>query len=110
MNVQILIAIVIILIAVTIGIVTFIKCPTELKVKNVKEWLKWAVTQAEKELGSGTGQLKLHKVYSMALQQFPWIAKIISFETFSTWVDEALDWMKEQLSKNNATKNYIENK
>ena len=29
---------------------------------NVKEWLLWAVTQAEQYLGSGTGALKLRYV------------------------------------------------
>ena len=36
--------------------------------EKVKEWLKWAVTTVEKELGTKTGQLKLRKVYDMFIQ------------------------------------------
>ena len=78
-----------------------------MKIENVKEWLKWAVTIAEKELGSGTGQLKLRQVYNMAVDRFPWIIKLISFETFSHWVDDALQWMNNQLANNVAVSNFI---
>lgn len=60
------------------------------------------MTEAEKELGSGTGQLKLRQVYDLFLQRFPAIAKRISFETFSYWVDRALIDMREMLNKNKA--------
>lgn len=67
---------------------------------KVKEWLKWAVCVAEEELGSGTGQLKLHMVYDMFIEKFPAIASILPFSIFSKWVDLALDWMRDQLDKN----------
>lgn len=38
---------------------------------NVKEWLLLAVTEAEKALGSGTGQLKLRQTYQMFVKTFP---------------------------------------
>lgn len=67
---------------------------------NAKEWLKWAVAEAEKALGSGTGQLKLHMVYDMFVEQFSWVSTFVSFDTFSIWVDEALVWLNKQLSEN----------
>lgn len=82
--------------------------PTATQIANIKEWLKWAVTEAEKELGSGTGQLKLRMVYDMAVANFDWIAKYVSFETFSTWVDDALEWLKTQLESNNSLKMMVE--
>lgn len=82
------------------SVIFFIKEPKETKLKNLKEWLKWAVVQAEKELGSGTGALKLRMVYDMAIQKYPWLINYISFDTFSNWVDEALDWMRKQLETN----------
>lgn len=88
-------------------IVGFIKLPNEKKIENLKEWLKWAVVIAEKELGSGTGQLKLREVYNMAVAQFPWIVSFITFEIFSQYVDEALEWMKQQLESNGAIATYI---
>ena len=39
----------------------FLKMPTSEQRERVKEWLLWAVTQAEAELGSGTGKLKLRQ-------------------------------------------------
>lgn len=89
-------------------VVYFFKLPSEKQIANVKEWLKWAVTEAEKELGSGTGQLKLRFVYDMAVDKFPWILNLVSFDTFSGWVDEALEWMKVQLSKNAAISSFID--
>lgn len=68
---------------------------------KVKEWLKLAVTFAEKELGSGTGQLKLREVYDWFLDMFPVFSKIVPFSIFSKWVDLALEWMREQLANNN---------
>ena len=80
----------------------FVGLPTGQQIANFKEWLKWAVTEAEKELGSGTGQLKLRMVYNMAVDKFPWIAKLVTFEMFATWVDEALIWLNNQLESNKA--------
>lgn len=67
---------------------------------KAKEWLKWAVCYAEEQLGSGTGQLKLRMVYDMFVEKFPALASILPFSIFSKWVDLALEWMREQLEKN----------
>lgn len=80
----------------------FIALPSEAQLGKVREWLLWAVTQAETELGSGTGQLKLRKVYDMFVQRFSWIAKLISFERFSDMVDDALVEMRNMLEQNAA--------
>ena len=88
-------------------VITFAKKPSAEKIKDVKEWLKWAVVEAEKALGSKTGQLKLRLVYDMFCERFPEIAKFVSFETFSKWVDEALEWMENQLESNDAVKCYV---
>jgi len=94
--------------AITVMVMKFVKQPTSTKVTNIKEWLKWAVTEAEKQLGSGTGQLKLRLVYDMAVKQFPWLIQVVTFETFSEWVDEALEWMRLQLSQNINAQNYVQ--
>ena len=67
-----------------------------------KNWLVWAVSEAEKGLGSGTGQLKLRLVYDMAVARFPIVAKLIPFKLFSNMVDTALKIMNEMI-KNNAS-------
>ena len=110
MNAQIIVTLVIVAIALVCGIIWFVKLPKDKKIANIKEWLKFAVVDAEKELGSGTGQLKLRMVYNMAVKQFPFIVQLIPFDTFSGWVDEALDWMRCQLAENKAAKEYVESK
>ena len=108
MSAQIIVAGLIILIAIIFFVISFFKMSKEKKIKTVKEWLKYAVVEAEKNLGSKTGQLKLHMVYDMAIKQFPWITQLVTFETFSEWVDEALVWMKNQLESNKAIQEYID--
>ena len=72
--------------------------------KKVKEWLLYAVIEAEKELGSGTGPVKLRSVYDMFITKFPKLSVFISFNTFSEWVDVALDYMEELLTDNKDVK------
>lgn len=107
MNTGMIIATAIIIAALATVIIEFVKLPNENKIANVKEWLKYAVTEAEKALGSGTGQLKLRWVYDLAVKQFPWISQLVTFETFSGWVDEALEWMNNQISTNEALSEYV---
>lgn len=92
-----------IVVAVAVGIFivySFIKLPTSSQISALKEWLKYAVTMAEKELGSGTGQLKLRMVYDLFVGKFSWLASFISFDKFSSYVDEALEWLNSQLESN----------
>lgn len=46
--------------------------------KKVIEWLKYAVSMAEKELGKDTGQLKLRRVYDWFIEKFPKLSSEIS--------------------------------
>lgn len=85
----------------------FVKMPSNSQITKVKEWLLWAVTEAERELGSGTGQLKLRYVYDMFIVKFPSIAKVISFEAFSLMVDEVLEKFRDLFDKNQSLQNYI---
>lgn len=82
--------------------------PTNEQIQSIKNWLLYAVTEAESALGEKTGQLKLHMVYDMAIAKFEWLS-FISFETFSGWVDEALVEMKEML-KNEHIKAFVKEK
>lgn len=72
-----------------------------------KQWLLYAVTKAEKELGGGTGQIKLRYVYDMFVARFVWLARVISFEAFSMMVDEALERMKKMLESNKAMQDFV---
>ena len=92
------------------GLYVFLNMPTNVQIKQIQEWLLYAVARAEKELGSGTGQLKLRYVYDMFIARFPHLVKFIGFEAFSGLVDEALDIFKEMLQQNKDVNNYIGNK
>ena len=79
---------------VVVALIAAVKIFGEQKVKN---WLVFVVSVAERELGSGTGQLKLRRVYNQFVLQFPKLSMIISFARFSELVDDALDIMKKML-------------
>lgn len=81
----------------------------KVKVNKVREWLLYAVTKAEKELGAGTGKLKLRYVYDMFVARFEWLAKVITFDMFSMMVDEALEQMRTMLDSNEAVQKLIAN-
>ena len=103
----IIIAVAVIIVAINL-IKVFLTMHKSQRIKKVKEWLLYAVAEAEKTLGSGTGQMKLRYVYDKFLIKFPFIAALISFETFSKFVDEALEKFNKLLEENEQVKEYIE--
>ena len=90
-------------------VITFLRMGQQQQMKMISEWLLLAVVQAEKELGSGTGEIKLRYVYDKFIQKFGKMAMIISFEQFSNMVDIALDKMREMLSSNTQLVSYVNN-
>lgn len=87
----------------------FFCLPTEKQLVKVTEWLVWACIKAESELQSGTGKIKLRKVYDafVSINSFSWIARIISFEKFSEMVKDALKEMKKNLIENPKLAEYV---
>ena len=65
-------------------------------------------SQAEKELGGGTGQIKLRYVYDMFVTKFPVVSNFVTFETFSYMVDEALIKMRHLLETNEKIEAYVD--
>ena len=107
-NIDVIIGIVCLLSIGIFSVYKFIQLGKEQQLEKVQEWLLFAVTQAEKELGNNTGQLKLRMVYGQFIDKFKFIALLITFEEFSDMVDNALDVMRSMLSNNNAIKELIE--
>ncbi len=105
------------LIAATVAVVVSLSClifrflgmPTEKQTQKIKEWLIWACVKAERSLQSGTGQLKLRKVYNLfcAVPAFTWVARVISFDQFSAWVSDALLEVKQMLISNKVLAEYV---
>ena len=81
-------------------IYAFVKMPSDKQLNKVREWLLYAVIKAEKELGGGTGQIKLRYVYDMFVTRFDWLTEVITFEMFSLMVDDALEKMKDIIENN----------
>lgn len=98
------------IIIVLTGIITFVrfnKKSVQEQIDQVKEWLLYAVMAAEKELGSGTGAIKLRFVYDMFVTKFPLMVALIPFSTFSEFVDEALDKLKDLLATSPELRLYL---
>ncbi len=81
--------------------------PTTKQVETIKKWLLFACIEAEKELGRGTGEIKLRYVYDLFIARFPGVSKVVPFAVFSSWVDSALDEMKEILSNNEKVRSLV---
>ena len=98
-----------IVLIIVIGYLIYVirKAPSNAQLASVKEWLLYAVAKAEKELGSGTGQLKLRYVYDMFILRFDGLAKMISFAAFSMLVDEALEIFRAMLDTNKSVNKYV---
>lgn len=82
------------------AIVAIIAVAATIYVKGFKNWLVWAVTEAESLFGSKTGQLKLRYAYELAIKRFPILAKLIPFSVFSKFVDDALKVMRNMIENN----------
>lgn len=81
--------------------------PSEELTEKIKNWLLYAVIEAEKEYGGGTGALKLRYVYDQFVARFESAARVITFEHFSKLVDEALQEMRHLLETNKNIDAYI---
>lgn len=86
----------------------FLNLSTSERIAAVKAWLLSAVCAAEKMYGSKTGQIKLSYVYGLFCDKFPQLITVISFEMFSSMVDEALTNFKIMLESNATLKAYVE--
>lgn len=97
--------------AIVVGVVyvkKFMKKPTDEQIEIVKQWLLYAVIEAEREFGSGTGALKLRAVYSEFCKLFPQLVEIVPFSVFSSLVDEVLKSMRQILETNKDIEAYVE--
>ena len=108
-NWQWIAGVIIIITAAIITLIKFDKKTRDEQIHQVKEWLLYAVMESEKELGSGTGALKLRFVYDMFITKFPLLVALIPFSTFSSFVDEALDKFKKLLATTPELQAYVAN-
>ena len=95
-------------IAAASAIYKFVKLGKERQVENIKQWLVFACLEAEKSLGSKTGQIKLRYVYDLFVSKFKFVSYLVPFEVFSKWVDDSLVDMKNIINTNDAVKKIVE--
>ena len=107
-NWSIIIAVIAILVVAGVAVYKFLQLPTNAQIEKVKKCLLAWVISAEADLGGGTGKVKLSVVYGYFVTAFPILKNFVSFETFSRWVDEALDIMREMLKENTNLKQVVE--
>lgn len=107
-NWYLIVAVLALVAVVALYIMQYFKKPTADQIAQIKQWLMYAVLAAEKELGSGTGALKLRYVYDLFVSRWGWIAEVIKFETFSGWVDDALEQVEQWLKEDVAIAAYVQ--
>lgn len=103
-----LLLIVLLAVYIVMNVFQFSMLPRDEQYQRIRGWLLQAVIFAEKEFGGGTGNLKLSAVYAEFCEQLPWMAKVIPFEKFCEYVDDALDEMKEMLKSNKKLAAFME--
>ena len=93
-----------------IAVFKFTALPKEEKIKQIKEWLLYAVIAAEQKFGSKTGKLKLSYCYNLFCEKMPFLAHVVTVEQFSNLVDEILEEMKDMINNNVRIAEVVSNK
>ena len=106
-NIGLIIGLIGLIAVIGLSIYEFVKLGKEKQLKIAKEWLLLAVVEAEKQLGEGTGAIKLRFVYDMFTNKFKFLSMLLSFEQFSSMVDDVLDRMRLMLASNEQLKSYV---
>ncbi len=86
--------------AVVLALWRFVQLPSAVQLEKVQSWLLLAVSEAERKLGGGTGELKLRLVYDKFL--------VVSFKRFEEMVKKALAEMEKMLAENKNAREYVE--
>ena len=95
------------ILAALVIIVVAIVCVIKQEKNIVFKMLFSLVTEAEKQYGNGTGELKLSSVISQIYEKLPSISKFIPVKTLEKWVDEGLVDAKKKWEANNNVATYI---
>lgn len=78
--------------------------------KYAAEILFYLVTEAEKEFGGGTGQLKYSAVFTWLYEKLPALAKLIlPKRVISDLIEAAVSKMKEYLESNIKANEFVSN-
>ena len=79
----------------------------EMKIFNKILYL--LITEAEKQYGGGTGELKLAYVISQSYEKLPKVIRaFITLATLTKWINDTLTYAKEKWAENAQIKGYID--
>ena len=105
MNANLIVAIILVVVI----IILVLLLQTKYK-KYASEILFYLVTEAEKEFGGGTGQLKYSAVFTWLYEKLPTLAKIIlPKRVVSGLIEAAVSKMKEYLESNIKASEFVSN-
>lgn len=76
-------------------------------IESISGWLLYAITEAEREFGDGTGRLKIAEVYDKALERYPGLGYIITLEQLDELAQHPLEEMRRLLESNKAIAAYV---
>lgn len=108
MDIETILILIVLLLALIFSVYQFVKLGKVKQIENIKQWLIYACLEAEKILGSKTGQVKLRYVYDLFVSKFKFVSYFISFELFSKWVDDSLIEMKDMINNNDSIRKIVE--
>lgn len=107
-NWSLLVILALMIVSAVIYVKKFVELPDEEQLIKVREFLLWAVTEAERIYGGKTGNLKKAYAYKLFCEYFPSFVAVVPFDIFEKMVDSALVQMRHLIETNVAIKNYIE--
>lgn len=108
MDIETILILIVLLLVLIFSVYKFVKLGKVKQIENIKQWLIYACFEAEKILGSKTGQVKLRYVYDLFVSKFKFVSYFISFELFSKWVDDSLIEMKDMINNNDSIRKIVE--
>ena len=89
---------VLVLAAIVIFLIFFIKSTPEKRREIVNELLFALAVEAERLYGSKTGQIKKKQVIAWFYERYKWLARLIPQDVLSEWIDDVVSdfnvWMK----------------
>ena len=107
-NWSLLIILALMIVSAIIYVKKFVELPDEEQLIKVREFLLWAVTEAERIYGGKTGNLKKAYAYKLFCEYFPSFVAVVPFDIFEKMVDSALVQMRHLIETNVSIKNYVQ--
>lgn len=77
------------------------------EIEKIRQWILYAMIEAEKKFGSQTGKIKLRYVYDLFIDRFSNLSRCISFEDFESIVDNTMETFNTLINTNEKLNEYV---